>query len=237
MISLAYITDLHLDEKTPADLGADARGNWNRIFNDLAKHELDMLVLGGDIGEVSGLRDLATMLQGYDWHVTPGNHDIRGQLRNWYRNRALESQSAIYFSVDAEGHRLIFLDSSPDMVELEQLQWLRTQVQTELPLIVFIHHPVLPVDTWVDKQYPLKNRGAVKNILHTHEGDVTIFCGHYHMDHVQTVENITQYVSPAASFQIQQDPDTFVADTSKTAYQLIHISDGTVQRELVEIPL
>lgn len=232
---IAYITDLHLDEANAAELGANTRRNWERIYDDLQQHEVDMIVLGGDIGEGEAMPWFFNHLRPYAWHVTPGNHDIRGQIRNWYRNRNMESQNAIYFSVDMEGHRLIFLDSAPDMVETEQLQWLRTQVQTELPLVVFIHHPVLPVDTWVDKQFPLKNRGAVKNVLKSQGGDVTIFCGHYHLEYTQQDGSITQHICPSAAFNILEDPDQFKAEAKAACYQLITIEEGEVSRKVIRL--
>lgn len=232
---IAYITDLHLDEANALELGANPRGNWEKIYADMQMHELDMVVIGGDVGEGESLLWFYNHLRPYEWHITAGNHDIRGQIRNWYRNRAMESQNAIYFSVDMDGHRMIFLDSSPDIVETEQLQWLRAQVQTELPLVVFIHHPVLPVDTWADNQFPLKNRGAVKNILKSHGGTVTIFCGHYHLEHSQQDGNLTQYICPSASFNILQDPDNFKPEVKSASYQLITIEEDGVSRKVINL--
>ncbi|MBK7884551.1 MAG: hypothetical protein IPJ81_12770 [Chitinophagaceae bacterium] len=42
--TIAYITDIHLDEKFPMDNGVDARGNWNIILADINKRQIDEVV-------------------------------------------------------------------------------------------------------------------------------------------------------------------------------------------------
>lgn len=236
-MTIAYLTDLHLDEDNTVQLGADGRRNWLLIYQDLIKRNVDMVVFGGDIGEGEGVPWLFNFMQGFEWHITPGNHDAGSIIRAYYQNYEVDGRHAIYFGFDKLGYRYIFLDTSANELDAVQLAWLEKHVDTDLPLIVFIHHPVLPVSTWVDYNYPLKNRAEVERILHKHIGKVTIFCGHYHLDHEQQADNITQYICPAVSFQICIHQESFLPDISYTAYHLIHISEEGVQREVIKFAL
>jgi len=237
MLTIAYITDLHIDEANPATLGADTRRNWLLIYQDLLKRPVDLIVLGGDLGEAEALPWLLNFMEGYTWHVTPGNHDVRAELRKYYHNPETDVRHAFYFGFDKDGHRYIFLDTQPDLLDDIQLAWLEAHIETEMPLIIFMHHPVLPVDTWVDQHYPLNNRERVEAIIRKHAGAVSIFCGHYHMEHKQTAGQITQYICPAVSFQISMSRESFLPDISSTAYQIIRVDENAVQREVVRIPL
>lgn len=236
-MTIAYITDLHIDEANPAALGADTRRNWLLIYQNLIHRNVDMVVLGGDLGAGEGVSWLLNFMQGYSWHVTPGNHDDRALLKTFYHNPETDTRHALYFGFDKEGYRYLFLDTQPDVLDDQQMEWLKKYVQTDLPLIVFAHHPVLGVDTWVDAHYPLKNRAEVETVLRSHPGPVTIFCGHYHLEHTTHSGNITQHVCPAASFTIRQDSDTFLPDISVTAYQLIYADASGVKREVISIEL
>ena len=48
---IAYITDIHLDEKFPLDTGVDTRENWKIILNDISSRGINEIIFGGDIGE------------------------------------------------------------------------------------------------------------------------------------------------------------------------------------------
>ena len=47
---IAYITDLHLDEDFPKEMGVDSRSNWKVILKDVSNRNIDEIVFGGDIG-------------------------------------------------------------------------------------------------------------------------------------------------------------------------------------------
>lgn len=236
-MTIAYITDLHIDEANPAALGADTRRNWLLIYQSLIQHNVDMVVLGGDLGVGDAVPWLLNFMQGYQWHVTPGNHDNREVLRQFYHNSETDVRHALYFGFDKDGYRYLFLDTQPDALDDIQMDWLRTYVQTELPLVVFIHHPVLAVDTWVDVHYPLKNREEVESVLRMHNGPVTIFCGHYHLAHTTQSGNITQHICPAVSFSIRLNPDVFEPDTTITGYQMIYLDASGIKKEVITLEL
>ncbi|MBK7884552.1 MAG: hypothetical protein IPJ81_12775 [Chitinophagaceae bacterium] len=100
-------------------------------------------------------------------------------------------------------------------------------------VIIFIHHPILKVDTWVDKEFSLSNREAIKELLLLYNQEVIIFCGHYHTEDETVNNNIKQYITPAASYQILKGTDQLKVDINIFGYRLIYINDGQINTEVI----
>jgi 3',5'-cyclic-AMP phosphodiesterase len=82
-------------------------------------------------------------------------------------------------------------------------QWLRTELNTEKLVLLFLHHPVIAVDTPLDRLgAALHDREQVKACLQECNKNVALFCGHYHMQDAVAEGVIRQLVTPAPSYQI-----------------------------------
>lgn len=114
----------------------------------------------------------------------------------------------MYYSTETAFHKFIFLDSSANEISTSQLVWLKNELNTTKKIIVFVHHAVLAVNSIVDRLYPLKNREQVKDILINSQKKIRIFCGHYHMEDERTEKRITQFITPASSYQIVKNAET-----------------------------
>ncbi len=100
-------------------------------------------------------------------------------------------------------------------------------------MILFIHHPVLNIDSAADKEFPLLGREKIKEALHKHKSEVYIFCGHYHTIDERIDGNITQFITPAASFQMADQEGKIVQDASWFGYRIINITNGDISSQVV----
>lgn len=236
MKTIAYLSDIHLEEQFPIDQGVDARKNWLQALADVTARNVDLIVIGGDIGAPeSNAWFFETLVTWRDrLHVSLGNHDTYAVAIQHFQ-QPHESQTALYYSVDEGDYRFIFLDSSSSGIDTTQRDWLQEQLDPAKKTLIFIHHPILPVATEVDKLYPLGGRELLREILLKHAAEVHVFSGHYHMDDEQTEHNIHQVVTPAISYQIKKTLGNIEVSADDFGYRLIRVGKEGVQTERVQL--
>jgi len=233
---IAYITDIHLDEDFPISQGVNARQNWKTILEDIAAKNISHLIFGGDIGTLAANAWFFESLKEFNLEITLGNHDQFEEAEKWFSTM----QSTKLSTTEWFYHRrtsffdFIFLDSSAEAVSESQLGWLKKTLQHAKNVLLFIHHPILPVRTEIDKRYPLQERTKISNLLKAHPYAVHVFCGHYHMNDVQTSENIVQMITLAASYQVQKSPDIITIDTSTFGYRIIELEDQNIRTKVIQ---
>ncbi len=231
MKKIAFVSDIHLNEQFPIDHGVDAKRNWERIVEDLKAKNIKDVVFGGDIGEHTAHEWFFETLAPFSLKVVLGNHDQFVHVSRFYREK--DNHRELYHQFEDKQDRYLFLDSSADRVSSLQLEWLETALRTPKRILLFIHHPVVQIDTPLDALYPLENRGAVKRILKAKAGAVTVFCGHYHMNDERREDNIRQITTQASSYQIVKQAGEVVIDTSEYGYRIIEIDEERISTRLV----
>lgn len=222
-MKIAYLTDTHIDESAPKKHGADARLNFEATLDELKKNSPDLVVFGGDIGTAESHPYFFGSLADFELKIVLGNHDKAEDVAKRYPEPL--KLGKLYYAMREMGHTFIFLDSSDGKVSEEQLTFLRDQTQAADKVLLFIHHPVLAVDSPVDLKYPLKNRDQVLQILADSGKTVGIFCGHNHCEDETSSGKISQYVTPAVSYQILKHHRKMVGDASYFGWRIIHLSD------------
>lgn len=232
MKKIAYITDIHMDEQFPKDYGVDARRNLKLILEDVRKRNISEIIIGGDMGETTAMEFFET-LKDYTLHVTLGNHDAFTDVTKYFTKYIQEGRSELYYSFEDGAFKYIFLDSSSEQISPAQLQWLEGELQTDCNLLIFLHHPILPVNTGIDKLYPLRNRESLRSLLQELPQPIIIFCGHYHINDETTSGNIRQFITPAASVQIRKDSETLQLYNGPFGYRIINIDEDRVTTELI----
>ncbi len=224
-MKLIFLTDAHLDERQVSGYGVSARSNWERLLESARAQQPDVLIIGGDIGLASSHEYFAHSLANFSQvRLLLGNHDhyddVIHNLPHLARGR--NSQS---FKETLGQYMCVYLDSSPGEIDSRQIELLQKSIDGKTHVLVFIHHPVLPVHNYVDSHYPLKNRDQIREILTSGNATVTIFCGHYHMADVQRQGNITQYITPAASYQIVKATRNLIPDPTHFGYRVINLGE------------
>lgn len=232
MKQIAYVTDIHLDDHFPIEGGADPISNWKTILQDIKSRNIQQLILGGDLGEPSSNVWFFESIEGFSADITLGNHDTFQEISKYHKKQS-EGVNELYYSYEDEGFKYIFLDSSSGIIQEAQLQWLQQELRTEKKILLFIHHPIVEVDTPVDKLYPLINRNSVRKILHDAGNDIIVICGHYHMEDEQQKENVRQLVTPAASIQLIKNASAIELDSSTFSYRIIDINNDSFETKLI----
>ena len=233
MKHIAYITDIHLDDRFPIDAGVDPRKNWETLLADVQKRNIRDIILGGDMGEPVSLAWFFESLKGFIVNMSLGNHD---HFHDIMRHHPKHSQGIdeLYYSFGEGNFKFIFLDSSSGRISDAQLHWLTSELVTEKAIVLFIHHPILEVDTPVDKAFPLLNRDQVRSALQSVPNPITVFTGHYHMTDKKNAGNITQHVTLAASVQLVKHAPVIELDNSFFGYRILTVNEDSIETELIE---
>lgn len=231
--TIAYITDIHLDEAYLTEIGVSARDNWKRILTDVQSRGIHSIIFGGDIGEAAANAWFFESLKDYDLQLALGNHDTFAEARQHFQKKEWKSKAEGYYSRENADFKYIFLDSSSNAISVTQRLWLEQEMATPKHLLLFIHHPIIPINTPVDSAYPLQEREEIQQLLQQRKTPTSIFCGHYHMQDEQTLGTIHQYVTPAASYQIVKETANIEADNSKFGYRIIYLDATKINTHVI----
>jgi Icc protein len=226
MKTFAYITDAHLDEDYPLEQGAKPKENLHLVLADVATRNINTVVFGGDIGETISNEWFFHLFQPYKLQMTLGNHDIFEEVRKYYVNDMIVSKKELYYSYEENNLKYIFLDSSSNQISSDQCAWLEQELRNNSQeIICFIHHPILAIPTPVDVLYPLHNRDIIKSLFERFASKVTIFSAHYHMSDKRIESNITQFVTPSVSYQMEKSAPILTPDVSTFGYRIVQITE------------
>ncbi|HYH15945.1 MAG TPA: metallophosphoesterase [Flavisolibacter sp.] len=231
--TIAYITDIHLDEAYLTEIGVNPKNNWKRILDDIQARGIGSIIFGGDIGEPAANAWFFDSLKTYELDITLGNHDTFMEVSRHFKKKEWQYQTAGYYTNEDAHWKYVFLDSSTNAISLIQQSWLAQELTTEKPLLVFIHHPIFPVDTPVDRAYPLQEREQLQQLLQKRTSPTTIFCGHYHLLDEQHKGMIRQYITPAASYQMVKEAAAIQTDNSTFGYRIISVAKDKVSSEVI----
>lgn len=232
---IAHITDTHIDDPTALERGINPRKNLEAILEHIADNGIDEIVFTGDIG-IDGIycwvfQKLEKYNPGYK--IVLGNHDNLNEALQHYHTIKPVSEEGLYYTLEDDVYKHIYMDSSSSEISESQLQWLEAETTTLKKIVVFIHHPVLGFETGMDSIYPLLNRERVIDILQLCKQDVTIFCGHYHMPDKRTQGRITQYITPAVSFQVKKNSPVIDINVASFGYRIITLSSDSIKTTLI----
>jgi len=208
--------------------------NLEAILNDVAAKGISDLIFGGDMGTQDAVSSFFNLVRERNLNISMvlGNHDHWADVAPYVKLRHMDG--TMTYSVEEELFKRIFMDSSANVVGERQLQWLRAELNTERAVLLFLHHPVLAVDTRLDRfGAALQDREQVNACLQECKKDVTLFCGHYHMLDAAVEGTIRQFVTPAASYQILRDAKEIILDSTVFGYRLIHLGKKELQTEVV----
>lgn len=237
MRTVAHLTDLHLDDPMAARFGIDTRTQLLRVLADLQQRGIHELEITGDMGEPQAVEWLFSQIKAYHLHanLVLGNHDNPESYRAHPSMKAHFHENLCYHARVSDGFLMIHLDSHTGALGDLQLDWLEHQLSTTvLPLMVFIHHPILDCgNTPMDRLFPLRDRAAVQACLRLHDKPVSIFCGHYHADHFIEMDMISQMVTLSTYAQLKTRGDTLEIDGAGFGYRLLTFAEGRLETTLV----
>ena len=148
-----------------------------------------------------------------------GNHDHSAALQTELLGRSAQAvQPYLYYELEVQGVQLLCLDSNgpadlpAGYLPQEQLDWLdeRCAADDERPLLIAIHHNVLPASTpWLDNWMRLTNGEDVHAVIRQARDRLRgVVHGHIHQN-VDVLADGVRYasvVSPWLNFMAYPDP-------------------------------
>ncbi len=238
-MKIAQITDLHLDDFLADFHEIDARSNFLSVLNDVRERGIEDLILTGDLGVPASLSWIFDTVASYRMNplVVLGNHDKAEDLEALPFLSAYWKDKSLYYTQVLNGYLCIYLDSSAGPIGPEQTEWLEDQLTSPTEeVLIFVHHPIFDCgQTTMDRLYPLENREALQRLFVQASCNLTLFCGHYHTTHTQTVGDITQYVTPSTLLQLKKFSEKLELESKLAGFRVIELTSGGVTTETVQI--
>jgi|SRR5215475_11055843 len=245
---VAHFTDTHLGQKLVmggAIAGDEMRYDENpeehqnhlrSVLDSISRRGISDVIFGGDIGTNKSALGFFELLNGYNFttSIVLGNHDTYSNIAQYCGVGGNTIQGKLCFSHD-DGHlKRIFLDSSDNTVGDDQLVWLARELNGASKIALFLHHPILEIDTPLERSgASLRDRDKIKVLLANTNCEVSVFCGHYHMIDEAREGSIRQFVTPAVSYQIIKQADRLRVDTGTFGYRILEIDGAEITTEIV----
>lgn len=203
-----------------------------------------MLMLTGDLVAHGKLRayelfaeQIANLNIPYAW--LPGNHDDfevmqKGVILSAY-------QPLLEFGA----WRLIFLNTTvPGQVggtvsdsEIDFLSRVLSS-ERERPVIIFMHHPPVPVGCqWLDPQR-VSNADQLESIIAKAPNVKGIFSGHVHQEFDTQWAGAHFYSTPSTCFQFAANSEDYAMSDDYPAYRWVNLhADGSLQTGVVHVEM
>lgn len=231
-VVLAHITDIHLGHRFAQKFGVDIQRNFITVLEDIKRRGITEVVCTGDIAEDEMASWFFDTIKEYGFltHIVLGNHDnpVIMELSN---EQGIANH---YYRIPCDQAVLLFCDTRQAYMDEEQLSWLTEEISSsDLPILLFLHHPVLDYDnSFMDQKYALKNRDAVKSALCATNKEIHLFCGHYHATDERSFANIHQHITPSIFYQIKKYSEKLERDEKPFGYRIIQM-ERTIQTEVI----
>jgi Icc protein len=211
----------------------------------------DALLVSGDLtqngapDEYRRLRDLLAPLD-LEPHVLPGNHDLRGPMREAFGLPGTGGEPASHV-VDLGPLRLVCLDSTIPGAEggaLDEgrVEWLDRALDTdrEKPTVIAMHHPPLRTEIPTFERIGLdpQGRAALAEVLVRHCQVVRVVAGHVHRAIVAELAGRAVLTVPSTYMQAALDftaPKLQMQD-DPPGYAIHALRDGSLASHLQPVP-
>lgn len=185
----------------------------------------DFVIHTGDIADdphpssYAQAREILSRLHMPIYYVR-GNHDSASDIKSYLDMGPLEDLSAaenrLTYKFELKGFRFLVLDtqgppqSQPQgYLSEDQLKILREEATpTGPPLVVFLHHPVLRMDSpWMDANMLVMNGNDVHEALSNARNRLRgVFLGHIHQSTQTTRDGVLYVAAPSSFLQLTSWP-------------------------------
>ena len=245
MMKFIQVTDLHIDKAGECPFDIDVRKNFFDILEAVTKEQPDHLVISGDLcykeGEDKIYRWIKAQLDQlpFSYDIIAGNHDDSAMMAEVFeRTHLLNDNKEFYFAKKWGKYPCLFLDTAVGHHSDNQLKWLKRQLRNcNSNLIIFMHHPpFLSGVPYMDINHSLQDMEKVQALFAEFPHQISIFCGHYHVEKTLIYNNVTLMITPSCFFQIGQDQEDFSVDHHRIAYRNIILDKGVLQSTVHYLP-
>ena len=237
-LRILQITDVHL-RAAEGDtlLGVDTLHSVTAVLSQaLAEHRPDALLVTGDVAQ-DPVPDLYARFYGWlqaqypgPTLVTPGNHDIAGNMGALLECQALELPGwtilPLDSHVDDEPQALV---SDADFAVLRQA----CDKSANTNLLVVTHHPPVDIDCpWLDRDR-IQNGHELLEWMAGHGRIRALVFGHAHQELNLTHRQLKLFGTPSTCIQFEPRSSRFSVDEQKPGYRwLLLDDDGSIRSEV-----
>jgi len=233
-MKIAQITDLHIDLNGEFPLNIDVRKNFLDILELAVKESPDYLVVTGDICYDVPIEELYVWVRAqldqlpFPYEIIAGNHDDSVMMAEAFELEHFLKDGEFYFSKKIGRKHCLFLDSSKGAHSDNQLKWLKRQLKSNTEdIVIFMHHPPFKAGIpFMDQKHALKDMEAIQPIFLNYPHNITVFCGHYHIEKTIVYKNVTLMISPSCFFQMSQNSSEFSVDHHRIGLRMIYTDGG-----------
>ena len=190
-MKIIQVSDLHLVEPGGRLYGSDPLERLEDGIADLNRHhaDADLVVFSGDLTDdgapaaYAALAErLATLKAPY--RLMMGNHDDRAAFAAAFP-AGLAADGFAQSSADLHGWRVVMLDTlEPGRVEgrlcATRLDWLDAALDGARDVLLFLHHPPVPIGIESLDASRLVDAVALRDVLRRHGNVRHLFAGHVH---------------------------------------------------------
>jgi Icc protein len=234
-LDIAFFSDIHIpsDERRTED--RQIREKFLYVLGDALRVKCDLIVISGDLGQHQGCVHSYQWIhrvlseQAIPYLIIPGNHDQAELLEKVFPAFTLQGGKLFYY-IKLGDWRFAFLDSSPDRVSIEQVEWFENLIakaqKDESWALVMHHPPVLCNCLYMDTHFPLVDSAPLLDVIMRHSQIKHVFCGHYHIGKELDISDTTKlHLTPSSWFQIDENNPEFSVSDERIGYRLITL-DG-----------
>jgi 3',5'-cyclic-AMP phosphodiesterase len=231
------ITDLHIDQSGECPFNIDVRKNFFDVLDAIITEEPDHLIITGDLcyrdGDKKIYKWIKTQLDAlpFPYEIIAGNHDDSVMMANVFDRGHLLNGTEMYFAKKWAKQPCLFLDSAVGKHSDNQIKWLKRQMKNcRGQLLIFMHHPPFKAGApYMDNNYALQDMHILQALFEEFPHQISVFCGHYHIEKTVVYKNVTLFITPSCFFQIGQTLDAFSVDHHQIAYRIIDIEKGILR--------
>jgi calcineurin-like phosphoesterase family protein len=235
-LTIGWITDVHHGYCADADQRLEA------FINSANQKKPGFIIQGGDFchptAEATKFLDIWKGFKGPKYHVL-GNHDMDKGTKKQIMD--LWGMEKPYYSFDQGGFHFVVMDcnhilsegryidyananfyidgSRRDLVNPEQIEWLRADLQNAKKPCVIISHQSFD-DVWTG--YTVPNKLDVRKVIDEVNAAskkpkvIACFCGHHHLDHHMVINGVHYFHINSSSYYYVGDG--FGSDGAKAMY-------------------
>lgn len=250
MLQFIHLTDPHLAPPGETLYGLDPAARLRAAIADIARrHGPDgptpaaFAVLTGDLthhGQADSYALLREILADLPMpaHLLLGNHDERDAFRAAFPDAPVDPDGFVQSVLDTPEARLVMLDTKwPGTAAgglcARRLVWLKARLEeTAADVLLFLHHPPMPVGIHKMDQIPLLHARELAEVLEPHRGRIRhLFHGHLHRPLAGSWRGIPLSSLRATSHQIAldlQEMPVVPGSHEPPAYALVRVTEDHV---------
>ncbi|MCU0566142.1 MAG: 3',5'-cyclic-AMP phosphodiesterase [Oculatellaceae cyanobacterium Prado106] len=244
-LRVVQITDTHLfadDRQTM--LGHPTNAPFQSVIAEVARlqPQPDLLLLTGDLSQDETEASYGILRSHLDSLQIPtywiaGNHDQELAVMEQVLKSDWISGDKVF---QRGGWDFILLNSMipgqpQGRLSEETLLWFEQQLQRlgDCPILVAVHHHLLPIGSACMDRIQLENPEAFFEIVDRHSQVKVVICGHIHQEFDQMRDKIRYLGSPSTCIQLKPFSDNFTMDTQSPGFRMLLLyPDGRCETEV-----